>query len=87
MAQSLWGSWLLVVALAVSQANSCEYSLSAYTMTAADLSRVREVGYGDGEIVEIIANVALNIFTNYLHNVARPEVDFPKIDVTIKPSD
>jgi hypothetical protein len=26
----------------------------------------------------VIANVALNIFTNYFNNVTRPSVDFPR---------
>jgi alkylhydroperoxidase/carboxymuconolactone decarboxylase family protein YurZ len=37
------------------------------------------VGFSDGEIGEIIAHVALNIFTNYFINAAEVEVDFPKI--------
>lgn len=45
----------------------------------ADLDAVRAAGYSDGEIAEIIANVALNIFTNYFNNSAGVEVDFPKI--------
>lgn len=43
----------------------------------AELQRVRQAGYTDGEIVEIVANVALNIFTNYFNHVAGTEVDFP----------
>jgi uncharacterized peroxidase-related enzyme len=42
-----------------------------------DVQRVREAGYDDGEIGEIVANVALNIFTNYFNHVAGTEVDFP----------
>ncbi|MCR9296396.1 MAG: carboxymuconolactone decarboxylase family protein [bacterium] len=42
-----------------------------------DLKRVREAGYNDGEIVEVIANVALNMFTNYFNHVAETEIDFP----------
>ena len=40
---------------------------------------VRQAGYTDAEIAEIIAHVALNIFTNYFNNAAGVEVDFPKI--------
>jgi uncharacterized peroxidase-related enzyme len=46
-----------------------------------DLREVREAGYGDGEIAEIVANVALHIFANYFDHVARPEVDFPRVAV------
>jgi len=44
-----------------------------------DVQAVRSAGYNDGEIVEIVANVALNIFTNYFNHVAQTVVDFPKI--------
>ena len=43
----------------------------------ADFERVRQAGYTDGEIAEIVANVALNLFTNYFNHVAGTEVDFP----------
>lgn len=42
-----------------------------------DLLRLRKIGYGDGEIAEVVANVALNIFTNYFNHVAGTQVDFP----------
>jgi uncharacterized peroxidase-related enzyme len=35
-----------------------------------DVQRIRQAGYNDGEIAEIVANVALNIFTNYFNHVA-----------------
>ena len=41
--------------------------------------RVRAAGYTDGEIAEIVANVAINIFTNYFNHVAETEVDFPLV--------
>ena len=46
-------------------------------VTDADLEEVRHAGYSDGEINEIVANVALNIFTNYFNHVAATEIDFP----------
>jgi len=33
--------------------------------------------FTDAQIVEIIANIALNIFSNYFNSVAKTEVDFP----------
>jgi uncharacterized peroxidase-related enzyme len=42
-----------------------------------DVQQVRQAGYTDGEIAEIVANVALNLFTNYFNHVAETEVDFP----------
>jgi len=43
----------------------------------ADLDAVRAAGFSDTEIAEIIAHVALNIFTDYFNIAARVEVDFP----------
>ncbi len=43
----------------------------------ADVEQVRRVGYSDGEVGEIVANVALNLFTNYFNHIAGTEVDFP----------
>jgi len=44
-----------------------------------DFYAVRRAGFNDGEIAEIIAHVALNLFTNYFNNTAQVEVDFPKV--------
>jgi len=108
------------IALAVAEANQCDYCLAAHTALAkaaglaeartlearrgsipgdpkldalvkfamrlhekkgfvsdADLQTVRAAGYTDAHIVEIIANYALNIFTNYFNHVNRTAVDFP----------
>ena len=48
-------------------------------VTDNDVSRLRDAGYGDREIVEIIANVAMNIFTNYFNHVAGTELDFSEV--------
>jgi AhpD family alkylhydroperoxidase len=44
----------------------------------ADLAAVREAGYGDAEIAEVVAHVGLNVFTNYFNNVAGTTIEFPK---------
>ncbi len=44
-----------------------------------DLSQLREAGYNDREIVEIVAHVAMSIFTNYFNHIAGTELDFPKV--------
>jgi uncharacterized peroxidase-related enzyme len=114
------------IALAVAQANSCEYCLSAHSAIgkmvglqteeiaasreahSADakgeaglqfvqalvvqrgvvsdqaLAQVKAAGFSDGDIVEIVANVAINIFTNYFNHVARTDVDFPRVAVAIE---
>ena len=47
-------------------------------VTDADVALVRDAGYGDAEIGEVVAHVALNIFTNYFNHVAGTSIDFPK---------
>ena len=42
-----------------------------------DFQALRKAGFSDAQIVEIVANIALNIFSNYFTSVARTEVDFP----------
>jgi uncharacterized peroxidase-related enzyme len=46
-------------------------------VTEADLDAVRRAGFSDAELVEIVANVAVNILTNFVNNVFGTEVDFP----------
>ncbi len=50
----------------------------------ADLIAVRDAGYNEAEIVEIIGHVSLNIFTNYFNNVAQTDIDFPKVDLKLE---
>jgi uncharacterized peroxidase-related enzyme len=45
----------------------------------AAIKSARTAGLNDAEIVEITANVALNIFTNYMNHVAQTVVDFPEV--------
>lgn len=47
-------------------------------VSVEDLNTLKEVGYSDGEITEIIAYVGLNIFTNYFNNAINVTVDFPE---------
>lgn len=51
--------------------------------TDADLAAVRQAGYSEAEITEIVSHVALNIFTNYFNHVAQTEVDFPRVPVAL----
>ena len=44
----------------------------------AALADVREAGFDDGAIAEVIAHVALDVFTNYFNIVAQTDIDFPK---------
>jgi len=49
-------------------------------VTDADVEAVREAGFSDGQIVEIVALVAENIFTNLLNVVAETDIDFPVVE-------
>lgn len=49
-----------------------------------DVQLVKAAGYTDGEVGEIVAHVALNIFTNYFNNTANTAIDFPKVEVLEK---
>jgi uncharacterized peroxidase-related enzyme len=46
---------------------------------AADVEALRAHGITDGEIVEIVAQVALNLFTNYINVALDVPVDFPTV--------
>ncbi len=48
----------------------------------ADFATVRGAGFSEGEIAEIIAHVALNLFTNYFNIATGVEIDFPKVSYT-----
>ncbi|MBI1767438.1 MAG: carboxymuconolactone decarboxylase family protein [Bacteroidetes bacterium] len=48
-------------------------------ISSADIEPLRAVGYSDGDILEIVANVIRNIFTNYINIISETEVDWPAI--------
>ncbi|MCI0751592.1 MAG: carboxymuconolactone decarboxylase family protein [Flammeovirgaceae bacterium] len=113
-----------LIALAVAEANQCQYCASAHTYLGANLNKideatmlatrtgvsidkktdaalkfarilvmkrgkandedvkaVKEAGFTQGEIAEIIGHVALNTFTNYFNNTAGTVVDFPVVEL------
>jgi uncharacterized peroxidase-related enzyme len=45
----------------------------------ADIAAVKLAGFTDPEVIEIVANVAINVLTNYINNVADTEIDFPVV--------
>lgn len=49
------------------------------SLSADDLQLLREKTFTDGEVLEIIANVVRNIFTNYLNVIAGTAIDWPVI--------
>jgi uncharacterized peroxidase-related enzyme len=48
-------------------------------VSEADIAAVRDAGYTDAHIVEIVALVAENTFTNFLNEVAKTDIDFPVV--------
>lgn len=48
-------------------------------VTSEDFQRVKSAGCSDEEIQEIVANVALFTFANYINLVIRTEIDFPLV--------
>jgi len=109
-----------MIALAVAEANACDYCLSAHSaigkmvgldedailqaragvpsdrfqaglvafsralvrergqVSALDLQAAREAGLEDSDLLEVVAQVAVNILTNYTNHVADTVVDFPR---------
>src|SRR4051812_13516604 len=45
----------------------------------ADVKAVRDIGYTDANIMEIVALVAMYSLTNFFNNVLDPEKDFPAV--------
>lgn len=50
-------------------------------VSAEAMAGYRQAGLDDGLILEVVANVALNVLTNYTNHVADTEVDFPVVTV------
>lgn len=47
----------------------------------AVLAAARAAGLTDGEIVEVVAHVALNVYTNLLNNLSHTDIDFPVVSL------
>ena len=44
-----------------------------------DLAALREAGFHEASVIEIVVTVALNVLTNYVNNVALTDIDFPLV--------
>ncbi|HNP61810.1 MAG TPA: carboxymuconolactone decarboxylase family protein [Nitrospirales bacterium] len=109
------------IALAVSEANDCQYCLAAHSaigrsvglseealgdsrrgespdpkeatllaftrnvvtnrgwVSDEEVAKLRKAGFSEGDIVELIANISLTLFTNYFNHIAATEIDFPAV--------
>lgn len=46
----------------------------------ADIESARGAGVTDAELVEVVAAVAINTFTNYFNHIAQTKIDFPVVE-------
>ena len=52
-----------------------------HTLSPSDFKNLKEQGYTDGEILEIIAHVIRNAFTNYVNTVSATELEWPAVEL------
>ena len=48
-------------------------------VSEAYIAAVKRAGFTDAQVVEIVLNVALNVLTNFVNNVAETDIDFPVV--------
>ncbi len=48
-------------------------------VSETDLNAVRDAGYTDAQLIEIVLHVALNTLTNYVNETVKTEIDFPAV--------
>ena len=48
-------------------------------VTSEELAGMRAAGYTDGDIVEVITHVGMNLLTNMLGKASRVDIDFPAV--------
>lgn len=48
-------------------------------VTDEQVAAFKAAGFGDAEVMEVVAVVAFNVFTNYFNHVADTAVDFPEV--------
>jgi uncharacterized peroxidase-related enzyme len=52
-------------------------------VTTAEILEVRNAGYSESDIVEIITHVGMNLLTNIIGKASQIEIDFPKVDLKL----
>jgi uncharacterized peroxidase-related enzyme len=48
-------------------------------VSASELADARGAGFSDAELIDIVANVAWSVFTNYVNEVAETAIDFEPV--------
>ena len=46
-------------------------------LSATDLAGFKAAGFTDGDVLEVLVNVVLNLLTNYTNHIAGTDIDFP----------
>lgn len=52
-------------------------------VTTAEILEVRNAGYSESDIVEIITHVGLNVLSNIIGKASQVEIDFPKVELKL----
>jgi uncharacterized peroxidase-related enzyme len=52
-------------------------------VTTVEIMEVRNAGYSEADIVEIITHVGLNILSNIVGKASRVDIDFPKVELQL----
>lgn len=52
-------------------------------VTSGELAAMRDAGYSESDIVEVITHVGMNILTNLLGKAGRIDIDFPKVELKL----
>ena len=52
-------------------------------VTTDELVGMRNAGFSESDIVEVITHVGMNILTNLLGKAARVDIDFPKVELRL----
>lgn len=50
------------------------------SISDAQLVAAKDAGLSEAAIAEVVANVAINVLTNFFNNVAQTELDFPRAE-------
>jgi len=64
--------------VAATLALAADVARSRGAVTDQTLGAARAAGLDDEELAEVIAHVALNLYSNILNHFAQPELDFPR---------
>ena len=46
-----------------------------------EVQEMRDAGFTDADIVEVVMHVSINLLTNILSKVSQVDIDFPKVDL------